>query len=113
MPLPIVAVERSIAADPQRIFDILANPAMHPVIDGSGSVREIQSTEPRLQLGTKFGASMRIVLPYRVTNTVVEFEEGRRIAWRHSGGHRWRYLLTPTETGTDVREEWDATRLPT
>jgi hypothetical protein len=28
---------------------------------------------------------------YKITNTVVEFEEGERIAWRHLSGHRWRY----------------------
>ena len=26
-----------IAADPQQLFDIVADPAMHPVIDGSGT----------------------------------------------------------------------------
>ena len=26
---------------------------------------------------------------------MVEFEEGRRIAWRHFAGHIWRYILEP------------------
>jgi hypothetical protein len=109
--LPVVAVERAVRASPTRVFDLLANPLMHPVIDGSGSVRKITSTDARLAKGSTFGADMRIGLPYRVTNTVVELEEDRRIAWRHFAGHRWRYVLTPLESGTLVREEWDASRL--
>ena len=50
MALPVVAVERSIPADPHTIFQVLTDPAMHPVIDGSGSVREIRSTDARLRL---------------------------------------------------------------
>ena len=46
-------------------------------------------------------------VPYKMRNTVVEFEEGRRIAWRHFGGHRWRYVLEPTESGTRVTESFD------
>jgi hypothetical protein len=47
-----------------------------------------------------------------MTNTVEEFEEGRRIAWRHAGRHRWRYILTPVEGGTQVTEEFDIAHVP-
>ena len=50
---------------------------------------------------------MRLGVPYRVRNTVVEFEEDRLIAWRHFGGHIWRYRLDPVDGGTDVTEEFD------
>ena len=112
MTLPVVSVERVINVEPTRIFDLLADPAMHPIIDGSGSVREITSSVTRLELGATFGASMRLGVAYRITNTVVEFEADRRIAWRHFAGHRWRYVLTPVPGGTLVREEWDASRVP-
>lgn len=109
----LVAVQRVLPVDAQALFDVLADPAQHPRIDGSGSVRAPLPGNPvRLERGAEFSMSMRIVGPYRITNRVVEFEEGRRIAWRHFGGHRWRYLLTPVEGGTLVQEEWDATRLP-
>jgi hypothetical protein len=100
---------RTIAAPAQVIFDLLADPRQHGVIDGSGSVRDAASGAPeRLALGTKFGMSMRIVVPYRMTNEVVEFEEGRQIGWRHAGGHIWRYVLEPVdETTTVVTEEFD------
>ena len=104
----VVFAERVIAAAPQQVFDLLADPRMHKVFDGSGTVRDPHGTYPaRLTLGAKFGMNMRIVLPYRMTNTVVEFEEGRRIGWRHVGGHVWRYVLTPEGNGTRLREEFD------
>jgi hypothetical protein len=57
---------------------------------------------------------MRIGIPYPITNTVVEFEEGRRIGWRHFGGHVWRYELEPVEGGTRVTEtfDWSTSRSP-
>jgi len=61
----------------------------------------------RLSLGAKFGMEMKIVLPYKMTNEVVEFEEGRLIGWRHLGGHVWRYILEPVEGGTKVTEQFD------
>ena len=110
---PVISAERTIAADPQRIFDVLADPSLHPLIDGSGSVRSGARDNPtRLSKGARFGMSMRLGAPYRIRNTVVEFDEPRRIAWRHFGGHRWRYILTPVSGGTLVREEWDLTPVP-
>jgi uncharacterized protein YndB with AHSA1/START domain len=103
-----VSVERVIAAPIEKVFDVLADPSQHPVIDGSGMVKDTSGSQPpRLSLGAKFGMSMRLGVPYAITNTVVEFEEGRRIAWRHIGGHRWRYQLEPVDGGTKVRETYD------
>jgi uncharacterized protein YndB with AHSA1/START domain len=104
-----VSTSRVIAADRQRIFDVLADPAMHAVIDGSGTVVEVQDGGPdRLEEGARFGMSMKLGAPYRILNTVVEFEEGSRIAWRHFHGHRWRYELEDTtDGGTRVTETFD------
>jgi uncharacterized protein YndB with AHSA1/START domain len=103
-----VSVSRVIPADRQAIFDVLADPAMHPVIDGSGSVQDVQEGGPdRLEKGAKFGMSMKMGAPYRILNTVVEFEEGRLIAWRHFHGHRWRYELADVDGGTEVTETFD------
>ena len=97
-----------IAAPAQAIFDVLADPAMHPVIDGTDSVKSTAGGgHRRLALGSEFRMGMRIVVPYRITNRVVEFEEGRRIAWTHIGGARWRYELEPVEAGTRVTETYD------
>ena len=108
MPLRRIEVERVIPAPAQAIFDILADPAQHPVIDGGGTVRAAKTDNPeRLSLGARFGMDMKLGASYRISNKVVEFEEGRRIAWRHFNGHVWRYVLEPLGPGTKVREEWD------
>jgi len=108
----LVSETRTIGAPSQQLFDIVAKPAMHPVIDGSGSVRAVQDGGPdRLSLGAKFGMDMKLGASYKITNTVIEFEEGKRIAWRHFNGHVWRYLFEPVDGGTQVTEQWDATQV--
>ena len=100
---------RVITADPQALFDIVADPAMHPKIDGSGSVREMRDgAPPRLSPGATFGMDMKLGAAYKITNRVVEFDEPNVIAWRHFNGHVWRYLFEPVEGGTKVTEQWDA-----
>ena len=104
----VVWAERLVSASPDRIFDLLADPSRHGTIDGSGTVVAARRGAPsRLSMGARFGMDMRIGLPYRMTNTVVEFDEGSRIGWRHVGGHVWRYVLSPVAGGTMVREEFD------
>ena len=109
-------VSRSIVvnAPPERVFEVLANPYEHANFDGSGSVRGQLHGPERLELGTKFGMRMRVLLPYRIENEVVEFEPDRLIAWQHTGRHRWRYRLEPTEDGTRVTEsfDWGTARSP-
>lgn len=114
-PAKIVSHSIVVPAPAQAIFDLLADPRRHCEIDGSGSVKDARVNAPeRLALGSQFGMNMRIVLPYRMTNTVVEFEEGRLIGWRHFGGHIWRYILEPVEGGTKVTEQfdWNTNRSP-
>jgi uncharacterized protein YndB with AHSA1/START domain len=106
--LPLIAVQRVIHADPHTLFELLADPTQHPVIDGSGTVRDSHADNPdRLSLGARFAMDMKIGASYKIVNKVVEFVEDRRIAWRHFNGHVWRYTLQPVEGGTLVREEWD------
>lgn len=109
-----VSVERVIAAPPERIFDLLADPARHADFDGSDTVKAARDAPRRLEQGARFRMSMRMGLPYRVSNTVVEFEEGRRIAWWHAAHNIWRYELEPTAGGTLVREtfDWSKSRAP-
>lgn len=102
------AARIQVDAPAQAVFDVLADPAQHAAFDGSGTVQGLVSGPERLALGSHFGMSMRIKLPYRVDNTVVEFDEGRRIAWCHVNRHRWRYELEPVGEGsTLVTETFD------
>jgi len=106
----IVSRSLVVKAPAEDIFAILADPRRHADFDGSGSVRGAVSGPERLSLGAKFGMDMRLGLPYRISSQVKEFEEGRRIAWSHIGGHRWRYELQPLPDGsTLVTETFDAT----
>ena len=103
----------TIAAPAAVVFDILADPRQHARIDGSGTVRDVVSGPDRLSADARFSMSMKLGAPYRMGNRVVEFEEGRRIAWRHVGLHRWRYELTPLDDGaTEVVETWDPDAYP-
>lgn len=113
----VESVERVIPASAEAIFAVISDPARHHEIDGSGTVRDAKNVPPRLELGAKFGMSMKLGVPYSTSNTVIEFEEGRRLAWQTwfpfpgipklAGGRIWRYELEPVEGGTLVRESWD------
>lgn len=110
-------VSRDIVVDapPSAVFKVLADPRAHGAFDGSGTVRDAVAGPDRLDLGDRFGMSMRLGVPYTVKNEVVEFEEDRCIAWRHVGHHRWRYELEPVGEGsTKVTEtfDWSAARAP-
>jgi hypothetical protein len=87
------------------IFDMIADPQMHAQFDGSGTVQRQIKGPQRLSMGATFGMAMRIGFPYTITNTVEEFEEPTRIAWRHLGRHRWRYELEARDESTTVVTE--------
>ena len=115
-----VSTERVVPAPPEKVFDLLADASRHREIDGSGTVRDAVQAPNRLTLGSVFGMKMHMGGPYEMTNTVVEFEENRRIAWQPRpsnavlakgiGGRIWRYELEPVAGGTKVRETWDITK---
>lgn len=97
------------------VFELIANPRNHPLFDGSGTLRGNVRGPERLELGSKFGMDMHMFANYRIKNTVVEFDEGRQIAWCHPGHHRWRYeLLEVDPSTTTVIETFDGTtaRIP-
>jgi uncharacterized protein YndB with AHSA1/START domain len=107
-----ISARTSIAAPPEVVFAIVANPHQHARIDGSGSVQSLVEGPERLDKGSRFQVSMRLFgVPYTISNRVVELEADRRIAWRHFGGHRWRYELEPAaDGGTVVTETFDYSR---
>ncbi len=107
-----VSDRTTIAAAPEVVFAIVADPRQHPRIDGSRSVRDVITGPDRLTKGETFGVSMKLFgLPYKISNRVVEFDQDRLIAWKHFGAHRWRYELEPTtDGGTLVTETFDYTR---
>jgi hypothetical protein len=119
---PLVeTVERFIKAPPADIFAVVADPARHHEIDGSGTVQGVKAdvTVPStpLTLGSTFSMKMKMGVPYTMVNTIVEFEPDALIAWQPRpeskvlatmiGGRIWRYELVAQDGGTLVRESWD------
>ncbi len=116
----VISVERFIPAPASKIFDLLADPARHREIDGSGTVRDAKTGSDRLKLGSTFGMDMKAGFGYSMENTIIEFVEDERITWQTRppnkfvgtfvGGRIWRYELEPADGGTLVRESWDITQ---
>ena len=106
---PLTAAARiTIEAPAQKIFDYLADPYAHAYFDGSGTVNKALRAPERLYLGAKFGMGMKIRVPYRITNRVIAFEEGKLITWAHFGRWTWSYQLESLgENLTEVTEVFD------
>ena len=110
-----VSATRFIAAPASEVFALLQDPSKHALFDGSGMVQSSRAGSTRLEMGSRFGMSMKLgPLPYRISNRVVEFEQDRLIAWAHFGKHRWRYEIAPVEGGCEVTEtfDWSTARSP-
>jgi uncharacterized protein YndB with AHSA1/START domain len=113
----VVSVERVIAAPAAELFAVVADASRHPEIDGSGTVVKPKAgAGQRLRLGSQFGMSMKMGVPYSMSNTVIEFEQDKRIAWKTVfagflgkliGGRVWRYEFEQVDGGTKVTESWD------
>src|SRR5580700_3616188 len=116
-----IAVSRQIPASSDRLFALLADPARHPEIDGSGMVRDAVSPRPLTAAGDVFVMKMHHEEfgDYEMSNHVVAFEPGRRIEWMperigaEPGRYRWGYVLTPDGAGaTVVTETFDCGASP-
>jgi hypothetical protein len=107
------AARITINTQASKIFDLLANPASHKLFDGSGTIQASISGPDRLFLGAKFGMAMKIKVPYRIKNTVVAFEENKKITWCHLMKWTWCYELLDVGNGqTQVTESFDASDIP-
>ena len=92
------------------MFAIVIDPHRHPELDGSGTVRDIPIKGPhRLAVGDTFTVGMKQYgLPYKITSTVTDVEDGRVVEWQHPLGHRWRWEMVETAPGTtEVTETFD------
>lgn len=92
----------------RRFLILFQTPANHPLMDGSGMVKGSVRGGSRLYLGAKFGMKMKYAVPYFIKNQVIEFREGKVIAWQHLLHNIWRYELTEIDANTTlVTESWD------
>jgi uncharacterized protein YndB with AHSA1/START domain len=112
----VVSACREIDASPERIFELIADPAQQPRWDGNANLREAPAGQRVRQVGDVF--TMTLTTGSVRQNHVVEFEEARRIAWhpsevdRRQPGHLWRWELEPLDGArTRVTHTYDWTRL--
>lgn len=107
----VVSRSTVVPVPPEQVFALLADPAAHPGLDGTGTVKAVVAAPERLGLGAEFAMRMG---GYTTRNTVVEYAENATIAWRHRGRHVWRWTLEPMSGGTRVTEtfDWSAKRAP-
>ncbi|ORV18029.1 SRPBCC family protein [Mycobacterium celatum] len=112
----VVSASRQIAAPAARIFELIADPSQQPRWDGNDNLAEAVAAQRVRRVGDVF--EMKLTLSTIRENHVVEFEEGRRIAWlpsepgRRPPGHLWRWELEPIDdTHTRVTHTYDWSRL--
>ncbi|HEV3268019.1 MAG TPA: hypothetical protein VGZ68_06425, partial [Acidimicrobiales bacterium] len=81
--VPSISVSRDIPASASDIFAVLANPAMHPRLDGTGMAQSANSEAVITKVGDVFVINMKhwSLGEYGMENHVVEFVADRRIAW--------------------------------
>jgi uncharacterized protein YndB with AHSA1/START domain len=119
----VVSASREIGAAAEEIFELIADPAQQPRWDGNDNLAEAPAGQRVRRAGEVF--TMTLTNSNIRDNHVVEFEEGRRIAWRPAEpgrqppGHLWRWELQPlgpSRTRVTCTYDWtqltDEKRLP-
>ena len=79
----VASATREIAANAATIFELIADPAQQPSWDGNDNLDSAASGQRVRAQGEVF--IMTTTKGHTRENHVVEFEEGRRIAWRPGG----------------------------
>lgn len=97
----VVTASRRVAADPRTVFELIADSSQQPRWDANDNLSQAPSPCRVRSVGDVF--TMRLTNGGVRENHIVEFEEGRRIAWRPSEvgqappGHLWRWEIDPLE----------------
>ena len=112
----VVSVSRDIDASADRLFELIADPTQQPRWDGNDNLAEARSRQRLRAVGQVF--TMLTTKGNVRENHVVEFDEGRLIAWRPAEpgqepiGQLWRWELEPIDASrTRVTHTYDWTRL--
>jgi len=112
----VVRASRDVAASADAIFELIADPAEQPRWDGNDNLAEADPGQRIRAVGDVF--VMTTTKGNVRENHVVEFAEGRRVAWRPAEpgkeppGHLWRWELEPIASSrTRVTHTYDWTAL--
>ena len=116
----------TVAAPAEAVFAVLADPASHPAIDGTGWVAKALDTAPLAGPGQLFRMAMYHANhpdgSYEMVNRIAEFAPPRAISWEPGqdvagdgkpqfGGWIWRYDLVPggpSRTEVTLTYDWSA-----
>ncbi len=111
---PKIAGARIVINRPaSELFNFIANPKNHPKIDGSKMVRGKAYGPKRLSMNSWFVMRQLRIIPYFMPNKIVEFEEGKLIAWRNALPSRWRYeFISLPDGSTQVTQYLDCSHTP-
>ena len=108
----IVSASSEIAADVGTLFELIADPTQQPRWDGNDNLSEAAPGQRVRAQGDVF--TMTTTKGNVRENHVVEFDEGRRIAWKpaepgqEAPGHLWRWELEPIDPShTRVTHTYD------
>jgi uncharacterized protein YndB with AHSA1/START domain len=112
----VVSASREIAAGSGPIFELIADPAEQPRWDGNDNLAGAPAGQRVSRTGDVF--TMTLTGGAVRENHVVEFDEGRLMAWlpaepgQRPPGHLWRWELEPSGAArTRVTCTYDWTRL--
>ena len=112
----IVQASLAVAAPASRVFDLIADPAWQPAWDGNDNLTEAADGQRIRGVGDVF--TMTLTKGSIRENHVVEFAEGRRVAWcpaepgQEPPGHLWRWEVEAVDaTHARVTHTYDWTRL--
>jgi PPOX class probable F420-dependent enzyme len=112
----VVSATREIAAPAESVFALIADPSEQPRWDGNDNLARAARGQRVHAVGDVF--VMETTRGNVRENHVVEFEEGRRVAWTPAEpggrppGHLWRWELEPVgPSRTRVTHTYDWTRL--
>ncbi len=115
-PVKIASASRVVHAPAERIFELIADPSRQPEWDGNDNLGSAPPGQRVRAAGDVF--TMTLTMGSVRENHVVEFDEGRLIAWEPSEvgmarpGHRWRWEVTALdEERSMVTHTYDWTNL--
>lgn len=114
--LKIVSAEIDIAAPAAVVFELIADPARQPEWDGNDNLGSSASGQRVAGTGVSFVTTLTKGVDRE--NHIVDFEEGRLIAWKPSDvggepfGQKWVWEVDPVgEDSCLVRHTYDWTEL--
>lgn len=114
--LKVVSVESEITAPASEVFELIADPARQPEWDGNDNLGTAASGQRPTGVGSSFITTLTKGVDRE--NHIVDFEEGRRIAWKPSEvggepfGQKWLWEIEATsDRSCLVRHTYDWTEL--